>query len=184
MAIPPICHNSLTDVPFTNCVDCGRELLEVLEEELADQDPVVYQVQKVFVRRESVFEFALCQDCSVEFRSRMSAETMRNMQQFFQEHISQLPVCTPEAVLQETLQCLVCRRPQRECVRYSFASVLAGWALLLRPCPIIICDHCEQRLGELISEETRKEWDRFVEEHFDSPPGVEEGSPGRFPMLV
>jgi hypothetical protein len=43
--------------------------------------------------------------------------------------------------------------------------------------PLMICQKCEGTLGELVSQQTRDTWDRFVEEHFDSPPGVGVDSP-------
>jgi hypothetical protein len=46
----------------------------------------------------------------------------------------------------------------------------------------MICDKCEQSMAGLVSKKTRDAWDRFIEEHFDGPPGVESDLPSSYPV--
>ena len=52
---PAYLFSEETDAPFQTCIDCGRSLSAGQEEGVL----LPYMVQKLIVRNESVFEFAL-----------------------------------------------------------------------------------------------------------------------------
>lgn len=188
--LPVFCHSTETDLPFARCLDCEQALIP----NDPDEVPPSYHIQKLVVRGEVVFEFALCMDCVQQLYSRMSRQTRQNLAAFFAQRIpfDSLHGPSDEAtwrnlllqVETRTLECLVCGRVQKTVPRYNFGCLCWGDQLLLRPRPIVLCEHCEGEMAGLISEETRKEWDRFVEEHFDSPPGVSADSPRGMPLLI
>jgi len=47
---------------------------------------------------------------------------------------------------------------------------------------VMICDKCESGLQDLISAQTRDRWNRFIDENFDGPPGMEVDSPWSHPV--
>ncbi|MFK7817674.1 MAG: hypothetical protein AB8G99_03060, partial [Planctomycetaceae bacterium] len=62
--------------------------------------------------------------------------------------------------------------------------MLLGHKIMLAEFPAIVCEGCEKELSNLTSKETRDRWDRFVEENFDGPPGIEMDSPHTQPILI
>ena len=48
----------------------------------------------------------------------------------------------------------------------------------------MMCEDCNSALSEQISKQTRDSWDRFVEDHFNGPPGIELDSPSQHPVLI
>ena len=179
--IPKIFYSEETSLPFRNCIDCDCELL---------LGEVPYTVQKIFVRDEAVFEYAICTPCAEKLRAELSKETLVAFQQFlssaadFSNRIGF--VREPDAYdWDEWIEsCLVCQKPRSDCYRFSLCGLLTGSKLMLAEFPAIVCEDCEKKLGELTSKETRDRWDRFVEENFDGPPGIEMDSPYTQPILI
>jgi protein-arginine kinase activator protein McsA len=179
--IPKIFYSAETDLPFQTCIDCGGELL---------LNDVPYTIQKVIVRNESVFEYAMCRDCAECLRQQLSVETQMAYQEFL---FSSADLSNRIDLIRQPLEfefedwieaCLVCHKPRSECYRYSVCGMLLGPKLLLAEFPAIVCEDCEKQLSELTSKETRDRWDQFVEENFDGPPGVEIDSPSTQPILI
>lgn len=179
--IPRIFYSEETDRPFENCIDCGGDLL------LGELE---YTVQKVIVRDEAVFEYAMCRPCAEKLRTELSEETQAAYQRFLYSSadLSNRIGFVFDADSHEFDEwiegCLVCHKPRTECYRYSLCGLLTGPSLILAEFPAIICDDCEKQLGELTSKKTRDRWDRFVEERFDGPPGIESDSPYTQPVLI
>lgn len=87
--------------------------------------------------------------------------------------------------------CHLCGKLRQECHRYEITGILVEDQLIVQPpsrhgfpTPIMICDDCNGQLSELVSKKTRDMWDRFVESHFDGPPGIELDSPTFRPVLL
>lgn len=182
IAIPPLLYSEESRRPFERCIDCNAELL--LPIGVDNDEPVFYQVQKVIVRNEAVFELAMCVDCQERLRRDFSEETSQAIIAYCQERFSGNPFTRRGSFEDCIAACHACGKPRSECHRYSIGGILAGASLLLTPGPHILCDDCEIEISELISQKTRDAWDRFVDEHFDSPPGLEVDEWDRMPVLM
>jgi hypothetical protein len=178
--IPRLFYSEETDLPFERCIDCDRALLSPTD----DLGFVSYQVSKVFVRNEAVFEFAMCADCQGRLHQEFSEETCEAIIQFCRENMMGIFQSQHDSFQETIAACVVCDRAREDCHRYSLGGLFSGMSLQLTPWPHIICDECESQVGELISQKTRDAWDRFVEEHFDSPPGMEIDDWSKMPMLI
>lgn len=179
--IPKLFYSEETEAPFAHCIDCDCALLP------GEQD---YTVQKVFVRDEAVFEYAMCRPCAEKLRTQLSQETQTAYSEFLFASADlslRLPlVLEPEDRTYEDWveNCLVCAKPRSDCYRFSLCGVFNGSSLVLGEFPAVICEDCEKQLSELTSKETQDRWNQFVEENFDGPPGVELDSPYTQPMLL
>lgn len=83
--------------------------------------------------------------------------------------------------------CLICDRSREQCHRYSLAGLFRQKEIVVQTSfvgqsPVMICDDCEQSLAGLISKQTRDNWDKFVEQHFDGPPSIDIEDPSYSPM--
>lgn len=176
--VPKLLWSEYSEEPFLRCVDCNCEL------EACD----FYLVQKCYVGTEPVFEVAICDKCRTNLSVQCSEETNRAVQAFLQAHLSRREeefkvLDEMQTVLQKCMdECAICSRPRSECHRYTVGGLGHQMDLVVQlspqaQSPLMICQKCEGTLGELVSQQTRDTWDRFVEEHFDSPPGVEVDSP-------
>lgn len=185
--MPPPLWSDYLEGPFEECVDCGGRLA----------DSAVYIVQKRFVAGEAVFEMAICESCRAKLVSEYSQETLRNIEQFLTdkdglgERLRSLPpdlLRDRQRFLEYCLNhCVVCETPRDQLQRYTLAAGGRQDSLILQlipfgQSPMLVCDKCETGMQDLISQQTRDRWNRFVEENFDGPPGVEVDSPWSQPV--
>lgn len=204
VALPEIFLSEETDQPFCRCIDCDAELLlpgsedsaaatETFEDGEIVQtvgDARYYLIQKTIVRNEAVFEFAICRDCHDRLISEFSVETRESLKQFTEEVVAGSRLAArlagdPSASIDEWLAaCMLCERPRVDCHRYSLSGLCVGGQAVVGVGPFVVCDQCEAQFGDLVSRKTRDRWDRFVEDHFDSPPWSEVDQPTGMPVLV
>ncbi len=179
--IPKLFHSEETEEPFAACIDCGCVLLG---------GELDYTVQKVFVRDEAVFEYAMCRACSEKLRAELSIETQIAYQSFLMSSADlsnrvELVRSPEDFEFDDWIEsCLVCHKLRTECYRFSLCGMFSGSSLILAEFPAMICDDCEKQMGSLTSKETQDRWNRFVEDNFDGPPGIETDSPYSQPMLI
>ncbi len=205
LPLPKLFESEYTGRPFARCIDCDANLLGEPEDsgvpkktgsrqdtgpEDLPPEQIYYQVQKTIVGNEAVFEFAMCRDCGKKLQVEFSNQTQNAISRFIAENVdfSQLKARASDSEKHSVddwiSACLICNRPRNECHRYSLAGLCVETRLLVGPGPFIVCDNCEYRYGELISDETLRRWDRFVEDHFDSPPWVEADMPDSMPVFL
>lgn len=179
--IPPIFHSEETEQPFERCIDCGCDLLH------ADGH---YMIHKTFVRNEAVFEFAICQVCAEALQQETSAETrtaqmdfVRTRADFSGRWLFMLSAddFEPDDWI---ASCLTCDKARTECHRFTLAGQCTGDNIVLAQTPCMLCDDCEVEIAELTSQTTRDRLQRFVDDHFDGPPGLELDSPFTQPLLI
>lgn len=185
--MPKPLWSAYLEAPFVECIDCGGPL---------DESPV-YIIQKRVVADETVFEMAICESCRASLVSEYSQETLRNIENFLAadgglgHRMDSLPaelMQDPGRFLDYCLNhCVVCETPRSQLHRYSVAAGGRGRNLILQiiplgQSPMLVCDRCESGMQDLISQQTRDRWNRFVDEHFDGPPGVEVDSPWSQPV--
>lgn len=202
LPIPKAFWSEYLSAPFQECIDCGCSLT----------DSSVYVIQKKFVAGEAIFEMAVCERCREGLVSSYSEETKANLnrrltEQFEQNAAAQsakaeetLPQSASEAEIQSESEgaklldvcmnrCLFCGIARGLVSRYSLAGLFHHETVVVQQnqqgqSPVMVCDQCERKLIPLISKATRDSWDRFVAEHFDGPPGIEQDSPQQdHPMI-
>ncbi|MCR9200583.1 MAG: hypothetical protein NXI04_18250 [Planctomycetaceae bacterium] len=198
-AVPKLFWSEYSGEPFRQCIACKVPLLEAN----------MHVVKKKIVGNEAVLEMALCNRCQQQQMEEMSEETRKNLTAFMSEQFQKMTAeqlsgdedgprvievveVTDEQEGQDLLQrctdnCIVCGIDRDSCHRYSLAGVCQDSQLVVQVTPLgqtpmMVCEKCEEKMNDLISQETRDSWDRFVEEHLDGPPGVELDSPSTFPM--
>ena len=169
--IPEEFYSEETGEPFHQCVECGIELL--------GDDDSQYMIEKCSNGRETVFEFAMCTDCAESLHSSYSESSRAAISQFFQERVD------PEARIRQLIEeneepsadawlraCLACGNPPVKGKSNAIVALCGGAEIIFTHAPFLVCETCELALNELISKETRGEWDRFIGRNFDMPPSA------------
>ncbi len=165
--MPEHFYSDETGVPFVRCVECERELVEM---------DAPYMVQKCSNGRETVFEFAICAPCAERLHSSYSDASRRAIAGFFHsridldERVRRLRAAGDADLDRWIGDCMACGDAPRPGEGHATAALCAGLEILYSHAPFRICGRCELTLNELISPETRGEWDRFVGRNFDLPP--------------
>ncbi|MEZ6127242.1 MAG: hypothetical protein R3C59_01005 [Planctomycetaceae bacterium] len=195
--IPEIFWSVYSGEPFLKCIDCEVPLAEAN----------TYIIQKRFVATEAVFEMAMCERCRDKMIQQYSEETRRNITNYLRAQFEKLmeetgvnedgtmsfdvrEIDDPEegsAMLHESIDfCILCGTRRSECHRYSLTGVCRDDEIVVQitpmgRTPLMVCEKCELGMNELVSQQTRDAWDRFIQKHF-GPPGIESDSPTSYPI--
>jgi hypothetical protein len=135
--------------PFATCSVCGRALTGL------------YQIQKVSNKRETILEMACCMECGQSLVSEFSTTSMNAIREFLTAHLD----------MSRGLElCAICGAPYRRAETVSASAACSRDRLVL---PVIrVCGTCEEAIQELLSEQTRRAHDDFLNRTF---PGVPAG---------
>ncbi len=140
---------------------------------------------------------AMCNRCREQFTLQYSEETRTNIAAFFSAHFAKnaaaLNSSDDETLAGEQLldhcmnHCGICGIARSSCHRYSIAGLCREHDIIAQlsamgQTPLMVCEKCELEMSKLVSKQTRESWDRFVDEHFDGPPGVELDAPTAYPV--
>jgi hypothetical protein len=189
--VPRDFYSEYLSAPFIHCIDCEAEVQSTGE---------AYSIVKSYVGQEAVFEMAICARCSIRLAESYSSHSKAVIEGAIREwkHPQGRETDSPGArasspivagKIEELNHCAGCGRSRTECRRYSIVGAFLGQSLVSPTetsvrLPLLICDACNSSATENISKQTRDNWDRFVEDHFDGPPGVEEDAPRFDPVLI
>jgi len=162
--IPEQFHSFETDEPFSNCCDCGCELI---------QSAQMYMVQKNYEGTECIMEYALCNGCKEKLDEQISGKSKEALFDFLFDHAEMVDApddYTAEDSLKQIEECLTCGKERGKCKGYSYSGLFVGSILVPGPMPMMICDECQETIAENLSEHTKDVKDKFYEENFPGPP--------------
>jgi uncharacterized protein with PIN domain len=149
--IPASLRSAHTGDAFRTCIDCGADLLAVLEP---------YVIQKVWRDGETIFEFALCWSCMDGASDTWSEESKRRIE----DHVSRLALHDVGLA-----GCCLCAKSMSDGAQEDCSTVaLALGDRLMQP-PRAVCNTCMESMDHLLSEPTRRALGDFTTRHF---PGV------------
>ncbi len=158
-AIPPLLHSFYEERPFLTCTRCGESLADFEEG---------YRISKNFRRGETIVEYALCFPCLTRLLDESSEESKENLARFQAEHLREVSGFD---------ECAFCERTRATARNEEFglAGMCRGDRLLESA---MICIDCIEAMHAVLSEETKRTWDRFREENFPGVPADFEPFPG------
>ncbi len=139
--IPRTLWSSHRDAPFRECMVCNRTL--------GPGD--CYEIQKAFNEREAVFELVVCMECGLALAAEYSRESIEAIVAFVQQHVD---LSRPAEV------CKFCGAVMTGAASQTFSAMCRGERLIL---PVMgMCEACEERLQDSLSEKTRRAYDDFI----------------------
>ncbi len=167
-----------THRPFTHCCDCGCKL----------NDADMHIINQSFVGEECVFEFAMCLDCREKINDQFSEESKVSMFDFMHDNAdmeSRQETLGHDSPAEAYIEnCITCGKARPEAKSYTLGAMFSRSDLIKGPFPLLICDDCETRMAEAISEETRNFWEDYVAEHFPGPPSEVDIPTKTKPILI
>lgn len=158
--IPSVLHSFYEDRPFVSCTRCG-ESLEHFEEG--------YRISKNFKGEEVIVEYALCMPCLNAMLDEASEESKQRLAEFQNERYRDVSGFN---------DCALCEKQMDEVKdeEYGLVGVCHGDEMVDSA---MICFGCMEDMSEIMSEETRRTWDKFREENFPGVPSYFEPFPSR-----
>lgn len=207
--IPRAFHSEYSGQPFERCLDCDTELASVnhIVQKFIVGDEAVFEMAVCMNCVDT-----LRQEFSEESRQAVERSVREALQERRQrEAAASPPADLPDGEpagddsgepseepatggldrgVGSIEECLICGVPRLECHRYHLASMFIVYDWLPAETrsgqialPMMVCDRCNGRISEQISQQTRDAWDRYVEEHFDGPPGIHLDRPSEHPVM-
>jgi hypothetical protein len=175
--IPKIFFSSDTGKPFSNCLMCGKFLL---------QNGTSYMIEKAIKQHpemnvtETIFDYALCTDCAVRMNAAMSVESRQRISAYFAENVNLAE--RRETLLQKkTLRvqpwlnkCVIKKTPIAQSPEYQLVAQFDGKHMLFTYMPFALSFEAMDEMGGLMSAQSRGEIDDFIGRYFSGPPEVAE----------
>ncbi len=158
--IPEVLHSFYEERPFVSCTRCGESLAHFTEG---------YRISKNFKRGEVVMEYALCMPCLSRMLDEASEESKQRLAEFQTKHFRNVSGFD---------ECALCVRTRAE-VRddeFGIVGVCQGDRMMDSA---LMCIDCMEAMQEILSEHTRRVWDKFREENFPGVPSDFEPFPSR-----
>ncbi|MCB1065968.1 MAG: hypothetical protein KDN20_24000 [Verrucomicrobiae bacterium] len=150
---------------FKSCTRCGEGLQDF---------PDGYRVSKVYRGEEVIFEYALCMPCLKSMFEESSEESKQSLMRFQAERFRFVTGFDECALCENTREGMTTQD-------YGLVGICLGDGLAESN---LICGECMEAMSECVSEETRKGWDRFVDENFPGVPADFRPMPVRDPVSV
>ncbi|MCA9027799.1 MAG: hypothetical protein KDA86_21500 [Planctomycetaceae bacterium] len=208
--IPADLYSEYSGSPFDTCIDCGTALLDAETPYVIVKNIVAGET--VFEMAICLFcTMKLQQEYSEESMQAIRAWSMEQAQKVRGKAITPARLDHPPqhihtfdadeaetAVDDQSIEphldlnhCQLCGTSRTQAHRYIMEAICVGRRLIQAREPslifsfsLLVCEKCTEGMSELISQKTRDQWNRFVEDHFDGPPEIEIDPSGRDLMLV
>lgn len=149
--IPRQLYSEYEERPFQSCTRCGEMLAEI---------PEGYQLFKLYRRGEAIYEYALCHPCHAGLLRDFSEESRQRLAEFHAQRVS---------LNMGFRRCAVCGNDHAGDEEYSLTAACQGTGLVHA---LMICGPCRREMQSLLSQHTRKVWDRFVNDNLSGLPGT------------
>ena len=175
--IPPIFHSFSAENTFEHCISCNINLLHSDSEYLIEK---AFRRYPGFDTQDVIFEYAMCLDCAERMRQELSASSMRNIQDFFNQRVD-FYGRRQEMLYDHALncdawldRCIVTGKPMAELQEFQIYGHCRGDRFLFSYMPYMISDEAVDSMTGLLSEKTKGEIDRFIDDNFGLPPELKQ----------
>jgi len=184
--IPEAFLNYSTNSNFTNCIDCDRFLLEGDIEYFIEKAMKAYQGYKAI---DVVFEYAICMECAEKVRKKMSADSMKSIQNYFMDNVDlndrlSLVNTHNDKPAEWIEKCMIKGTGKDQLEEYQIYAHCRGKQLITTQMPYMISGPALDDIANLLSNQTLDELDNFMNDNFGPPPELEESLPKRRVVLV
>lgn len=160
--------------PFSHCIDCGCELLESEREYVVEKAVRNYSG---YTAQDVIFDYAICMSCAFDMHQKMSEESKSAIFNYMNEKMQNKQTNIEDINLKN---CAFTKMSAHDCTEYQIVAHCKGKHLKDGIMPFMVSGLILDELSDLISDETRDEMNRFVNEHFPTSPYLKEPDPSIF----
>ncbi|WP_109829433.1 hypothetical protein [Reichenbachiella versicolor] len=168
--IPKIFKCDLTGDHFDHCIHCERELLDGSVPYVIEKAIKPYNGYKAY---STIFEYAMCMPCAVGLRSKISKESMENINHYFSTQINFVErakvTFESENVDDYMKQCLIKNRSIDEVNECQIYAQCQGDKMTLGEFPYMVSGQAMDEVMDLLSQETMDEFNDLKDELIDGP---------------
>ena len=175
--IPAVFHSFSDKNAFQYCISCATNLRDTDTEYLIEK---AFRRYSGFDTQDVIFEYAMCLSCAERMREELSRESMRNIRNFFDQRVD-FYGRRQEMLYEYGLncdawldRCIVTGKPRAELQEYQIYGHCRGDRFLFSYMPYMISDEAVDSMTGLLSEKTKGEIDRFIDENFGLPPELKQ----------
>lgn len=155
--IPDLLHSSFRQGMFQECIKCDRIL----------QNANMYEIQKVFKHGKTIMEHAICRQCGMEtVEESYSDESMKRVQSALSD-ISMF--------VANLKNCHLCNCSVETGQEHMVSALCRDTNLVITP--MVMCLECMESIQNLLSDETRDNWNEFVENNIPGLPAEKDFTP-------
>jgi hypothetical protein len=180
--IPSEFHCDSNNSVFEECTFCRKNLLTCSE---------TYMIEKSFKinpnngKKNTVFEYAICMSCNLKKMNAMSSESVSNIKLYMQENFSQesleLKTNSGSNLFEK---CAVTGKNVQELSEYNIIGQFFSKKMVLGHFPILLSPTIGEEIQELLSQETKDEFDDFMNTINDVPPELKELFKTKRPVIL
>ncbi len=179
--IPKEFYSFETGAPFTNCLECGKDLM--------DGQP--YLIEKAFKNhieydvKDTVFDYALCMTCAEGLRNQMSKESQEALMKFFSEkmdfhqHLSRSGRPSKENIS----TCMITGKPATKCPEFQIYAYCVYDRISNDMPPYMISGEVMDQILPILSKQTKDDLDGFFNKHFSPDPSLMEPIGPKFVLV-
>lgn len=180
--IPSEFYCDANDSVFEECTFCRKKLFASSE---------AYMIEKSFKinpnngKKNTVFEYAICMSCNLKKMNAMSSESVSNIKSYMQENFRQedweLKTNSGSNLFKK---CAVTGKNVEELSEYNIIGQFFSNKMVLGHFPILLSPTIGEEIQELLSQETKDEFDDFMNTINDVPPELKELFKTKRPVIV
>jgi len=173
--IPRLFYSELTGERLDHCIHCGKNL-----------ENAHYLIEKAvrkynsFQVTDTVFEYAICVECQKILHQSFSAESLNNIQNYFQENVNfedrrkYLQKKEKIRFKDWIAKCLVKATPIEDCQEFQLVCECVGNKMILGDMPYMISSAVSDEIMNLLSNATLDEMNRFRDRFLGPSPEIRE----------
>lgn len=177
--IPKEFYSDLENAPFCSCTFCNKDLLSGSELYMIEKS---YKINPVNDKRNTIFEYAICASCSFRKMQAMSEESVQNIQAYMQKKFVIDDWDSSRKLHFE--RCVVTGKPISELEEYNMIGQFIGNEMIVGQFPVVMSPSIGEELQELLSQQTKDEFDDFMSTINNVPPELKELFKSKRPVLV
>lgn len=175
--VPEVFWSDASTGRFENCLVCERYLLEDGTRYLIEK---AFRSYRGFESRDTVFEYAMCEECRLQMQEEMSAESRERVDQFFTDHVDFVErrkklLASGDLQSKPWLdRCLITGEPTSDMEEYQVYCECDGAHMLYSYLPYAVSGAAIDQIVALLSNPTIDSLRGFVDRHLGVPPEFED----------
>lgn len=165
-----------TGQPFQNCIECDGELIQSKKHYFVEKAIRKYPNK---IEPLTIFEFAICITCATKMNQCLSKESLNSLINYQKKKRTQLNTEKSQTVKENKLadqltRCVYSGQSIEQCDEYQIVGAFKGNQMITEDFPIAISGKEIELISEVLSQQTKEEFDDFIGKHFNGPPELQE----------